>query len=72
MNGRCCPRAKRTPHNQAFLFRERLTSLERSDALVEFLAGGIHDIEKRIERKLADDTTDERLLTIPGVGAITF
>ena len=50
----------------------RLVSiLERLHAHFKYLAEQIRDIEKEIERQLADDPIGQRLLTIPGVGPVT-
>jgi transposase len=50
----------------------RLVSiLERLHAHFKYLAEQIRDIEKEIERQLADDPIGQRLLTIPGVRPVT-
>jgi transposase len=50
----------------------RLVSiLEQLHAHFKYLSEQIRDIEKEIERQLADDPIGQRLLTIPGVGPVT-
>lgn len=45
--------------------------LERLHAHFKYLSEQIGEIEKELNRQLADDAIAQRLLTIPGVGAIT-
>jgi transposase len=45
--------------------------LERLHDHFKYLTAQISDIEKELERQLAEDALGQRLLTIPGVGSIT-
>ena len=45
--------------------------LDRLHTHFKYLTEQIRDIEKELERQLADDSLGQRLLTIPGVGTIT-
>ncbi|MGF6736157.1 transposase [Paraburkholderia youngii] len=52
--------------------RPRLVAiLERPHAHFKYLTQQIGDIEKELDRQLAEDPVGQRLLTIPGVGPIT-
>ncbi|VVD95362.1 transposase [Pandoraea eparura] len=45
--------------------------LDRLHEHFKYLSEQIRDIEKELERQLADDSLGQRLMTIPGVGTIT-